>query len=120
MKIDKKNISNTDTLSVCLPHAPNTTIIDTPPPDRLSDDCPIPYNYPDEFILNMKVVRNGSTNTDTPSICLSDVHDTSGMVPSPSGPSIDTHPEPVVHSRMNSRSEQCALHCVRAPLTLHL
>src|ERR1041385_811702 len=68
----------------------------------------------------MKVVRNGSTNTDTPSICLSDVHDSSGMVPSPSGPSIDTHPESVVHPRMNSRSEQYTLHCVRTPLTLHL
>src|SRR4051812_43452768 len=29
------------------------------------------------------------------------------------------HPEPVVHPRMNSRSEQRASHCARTPLTLH-
>src|ERR1041385_4347021 len=38
--------------------------------------------------------------------------------PSPSGPSVDNHPEPVVHPRMNSRSEQYTLHFVRPPLTL--
>src|ERR1041385_7989805 len=30
------------------------------------------------------------------------------------------HPELVFHPRMNSRSEQRALHCVRTPLTLHM
>src|SRR3954470_8627543 len=37
----------------------------------------------------------------------------------PSGPSVDNHPEPVFHPRMNSRFEQRAVHCVRTPLTLH-
>src|ERR1041385_7254278 len=32
----------------------------------------------------------------------------------------DNHPELVVHPRMNSRSEQRALHCVRTALTFHL
>src|SRR4051812_43918742 len=37
----------------------------------------------------------------------------------PSGSSGDNHSELAVHPRMNFRSEQCALHCVRSPLTLH-
>ena len=90
-----------------------------PPPVALTDNCPIPHNYSDEFILNMKVVQNGSTNTDTLSICLSDVHDTSGMEPSPSGCTSGNHPELAVHPRMNSHSEHSTLYCVRAPLTLH-
>src|SRR3954469_23542085 len=68
----------------------------------------------------MKVVRNASTITVTLSTCLSDIHDTIDMEPSPSGPFVDNHPEPVFHPRMNSRSEQYTLHCVRTPLTLHL
>src|SRR4051812_20716579 len=67
----------------------------------------------------MKVARNGSTNTDTISTCLSDVSNTADMEPSPPDHLSDNHPELVVHPRMNSRSEQRALHCVRAPLTLH-
>ena len=83
--------------------------------------CPALSKYPDEFILNTKVVRNVSTSTVTPSTRLSDVDDTYGMVPSPlrtSCPVITL--EPVFHPRMNSRSEQNTLHCVRAPLTLSL
>ena len=68
----------------------------------------------------MKVVQNGPTITDTLSICLSDVHVTSGMVPSPSGCTADNYPEPVFHPRMNSRSEANTLYCVRTPLTLHM
>src|ERR1041385_3794292 len=93
---------------------------DRPPPDRLSDDCPILINYPDEFILNTKFVQNVSTNTDTPFTCFSDVHDTSDMLPSPPDTLSDNHPELAVHPRMNSHSDHNTLHCVRTPLTLHL
>src|SRR3954447_12035592 len=41
------------------------------------------------------------------------------MEPSPPDHLSGNHPEPVVHPRMNSRSEQRALHCVRTPLTFH-
>src|SRR4051812_17135921 len=36
MKIYQKNITNTNTLSVCLPHPPNASNIDTPLPGCLS------------------------------------------------------------------------------------
>src|ERR1041385_7144588 len=42
------------------------------------------------------------------------------MEPSPSGRSVDNHPDLVVHPRMNYRSEQYPMHCVRTPLTLRL
>src|SRR3954470_13214947 len=63
-------------------HPPLTyQILNRPPPDRLSDNCPVLLRYPDEFILNTKVVLNSSTNPDTHPTCVSDVHDTSGMIP---------------------------------------
>src|SRR3954470_3934094 len=82
--------------------------------------CPVLLKYPDEFISNTKVVRNGSTNPDTPTTRVSDVHDTSGMIFPPPATLSGNHPEPVVHLRMNFRSEQRASHCVRIPLTIHL
>src|SRR3954470_619127 len=81
--------------------------------------CPVLLKYPDEFISNTKVVRNSSTNPDTPTTRVSDVHDTSGMILPPPATLSGNHPEPVVHPRMDSRSEQRALHCVRIPFTLH-
>ena len=57
--------------------------------------CPVLLKYPDEFILNMKVAQNGSTNTNTLSICLSDVHDTANMEPSPPDHLSGNCPEPV-------------------------
>src|SRR3954463_4315148 len=81
--------------------------------------CPVLLKYPDEFILNAKVVQDSSTNPDTPSICVSDVHDTSGMTPPPDTLS-GNHPEPVFHPRMNSCFELIASYYVRAPFTIHL
>src|ERR1041385_7090160 len=121
MKIDQKNITNTDTLSVCLPHPLTHRSSTFPPPGCRSIIPGTDKKYPDEFIPNMKVVRNGSTNKDTPPLSLSDVHDTSSMIPSPPPVALSgNHPELAVHPRMNSRSEQRASHCVRTPLTLHL
>src|SRR3954462_14716809 len=69
--------------------------------------CLVLLKYPDEFISNTKVVRNGSTNPDTPPTRVSDVHDTSGMIPPPPTDTLsDNHSEPVLHPRMNSRSVQ--------------
>src|SRR4051812_49664143 len=83
--------------------------------------CPILLKYPDEFISNTKVVRNRSTNPDTPPTRVSDVHDSFGMIsPPPPDTLSDNHPEPVFHPRMNSRSEQRASYCVRTPFTIHL
>src|SRR3954466_1462213 len=120
MKSDHKNITNTNTLSICL--SPPLTYRTSTFPLRavcryfLGAD----KNLPDEFVLNMKVARNESTITDTISTCLSDVSNTAKMEPSPPDHLSGNHPEPVVHPRMNSRFEQRALHCVRAPLTLHM
>src|ERR1041385_4573971 len=82
--------------------------------------CPVLLKYLDEFISNTKVFRNRSTSTDTPPIHLSDVHDTSGMIPPPPDTLSGNHPELAVHPRMNSRPEHNTLHCVRTPLTFHL
>src|SRR3954466_5168630 len=46
--------------------------------------CPVLLKYPDEFILNTKVVRNRSTTPDTQPTRVSDVHDTSGLILPPS------------------------------------
>src|ERR1041384_1369117 len=81
---------------------------------------PVLLKYPDEFISNTKVVRNRSTNPDTPPTRVSDVHDTSGMTPLPPDTLSVNHPDSVVHPRMNSRSEQYTLYRIRAPSTLCL
>src|SRR4051812_2491501 len=82
--------------------------------------CPVLLKYPDEFILNTKVVRYRSTNPDIPSTRVSDVHDTSGMTPPPPGTPSGNHPEPVLHPQMNSHSVHRVSYNVRAPLTFHL
>src|SRR3954468_24160386 len=50
------------------------------PPDRLSDDCPILLQHPDQLISNTKVIRNSSTNPDTQPTQVPDVHDTPGLI----------------------------------------
>src|SRR3954463_10705045 len=74
IKIDQKNITNTNTLSVCLPHPPNASNIDTPLPGCLSVISVCLLKYQGEIISNTKVVRNGLTNPDTPTTRVSDVH----------------------------------------------
>src|SRR3954469_21840182 len=83
-------------------------------------NCPVLLKYPDEIILNTKVVRNRSTNPDTPPTRVSDVHDTPGLIFPPPDTLSGNHPEPVVHPRMNSRSEQRASYYVRASIAFHL
>src|SRR4051812_20357788 len=84
-KVAQKRPTNTDTIPIPPPHPSNISNIE-PPPLRTAGPmiCPVLLQYPDEFILNTKVVRNTSTNPDTPPTRVSDVHDTTGMIP-PSG-----------------------------------
>src|SRR3954470_22811824 len=82
--------------------------------------CPVLLKFPDEFISNMEVVRNRSTNPDTPPTRVSDVHDTSGMIPPPPDTLSGSHPDPVLHPRMNFRFEQRASYYVRASIAFHL
>ena len=70
--------------------------------------CPVLLKYPDEFVPNTIVIQNSSTNTDTPPVRLSDVHDTSGMNLPPPDTLASNHPEPVFHPRMLFRSELIA------------
>src|SRR3954467_10127989 len=70
--------------------------------------CPVLLKYPDEFIPNMKVVRNTSTNLDTPPTRVSDVHDTPSLIFPPPDTLSGNHPELAIHLRMNFRSEQRA------------
>src|SRR3954469_8746170 len=81
---------------------------------------PVLLKYPDEFIPNTKVVRNRSTTPDTSPTRVSDVHDTSGMIPPPTDTLSGNRPEPVLHPHMNSRSVQRASFDVKALLTLYL
>src|SRR3954464_6501024 len=81
--------------------------------------CPVQLKYPDEFIPNMNVVRNRSTNPDTPPTRVSDVHDTPGLIFPPPDTLSGNHSEPVLHPRMNSRSVQRVSVNVRASITIH-
>ena len=84
-KVAQNGSMITDTIPIPPPHPSNIPIIEPPP---LRTVCrmirPVLLKYPDEFISNTKVVRNRSTKPDTPPTRVSDVHDTSGMIP-PSG-----------------------------------
>src|SRR3954463_8433486 len=42
IKVDQKNITNTDTLSVCLPHPPGASNIDIPPSGLSAGNFPVP------------------------------------------------------------------------------
>ena len=55
----------------------------------------------------MKLDQKNTTNTNTLSTYLSDVHDTADMEPSPPDALSDNSPEPVNHPQMISRSELC-------------
>ena len=120
MKIYQKNTTITNTPSFHLPHPSSIPNVEPPPFWNVClMICPVLLKYPNEFILNTKIVRNSSTNPDTPPIRLSDVHCTFGMTPPPDTLS-GNHPEPVFHPRMNSRSEHCASYCVIASITFHM
>src|ERR1044072_4650396 len=70
-----------------------------PPLDRQSDDSPVLSKCPDEFIPNTNVSQNRSTSADTPPLCLSGTHDTSGLIlPSLWTPCPVITPEPVIHT----------------------
>src|SRR4051812_48958495 len=83
-------------------------------------NCPVLLKYLDEFIANVKVVRNTSTNPDTQPTRVSDVHDTPGLIFPPPDTLSGNHPEPIVHPRMNSRSEQHASYYVGASIAFHM
>src|SRR4051812_43307588 len=83
-------------------------------------NCPVLLQYPDQFISNTKVVRNRSTNPDTQPTRVSDVHDTPGLIFPPPDTLSGNHPEPVIHPRMNFRSELVASYYVRVTFTIHL
>src|SRR3954468_11260715 len=85
IKVAHNRPTITDTIPKPPPHPSNIPNIEPPLWTVCPMNCPVLLKYPDEFISNTKVVRNSSTNPDTPPLSLSDVHDTSGMIPSPSG-----------------------------------
>src|SRR3954471_8420445 len=82
--------------------------------------CPVLLKYPDEFISNTKVVRNRSTNPDTTTTRVSDVHDTLGLIFPPPYTLSGNHPGLAVHPRMNCRSEQRASYYVRVSIAFRL
>src|ERR1043165_4623032 len=92
-------------VSVGLPPPSNIPDIEPSPLRTVSPmNCPVLLQYPDQFILNTKVVRNRSTTPDTSPTRVSDVPNTFGIIPPPDTLS-GNHPEPVIHPRMNSSSE---------------
>src|SRR3954465_2513405 len=114
MKIAQKNSTNPNTVSVGLPHPPNIPNIEPPPLRTASPmNCPVLLQYPDQFISNTKVVRNRSTTPDTQPTRVPDVHDTPGLIFPPPDTLSGNHPEPVIHPRMDFRSELVASYYVR-------
>src|SRR3954470_1550875 len=104
-----------NTLSVRLPHPPNIPNIEPSPLRTVCPMiCPVQLKYPDEFILNTKVVQNSSTDLDTPPIRLSDVHDTPTCYLPPPETLSGNYPELTVHPRLNSHFEQRASYYIRA------
>src|SRR3954467_13657167 len=93
-------------------HTPLTYRTRAFPPLRVV--CPIitrsRKNFPDEFVLNMKVVQNESTSTDTISTCLLVVSNTADMEPSPPDHRFGNQPVLTNHHRINSRSEPNTLY----------
>src|SRR3954468_19929035 len=86
IKVAQNSSTIANTLLILPPHPSNLPNIEPPLLRTVCPMiCPVLLKYPDEFISNTKVVRNSSTNPDTPPLSLSDVHDTAGMIPSPSG-----------------------------------
>src|SRR3954471_18687526 len=66
MKVDHKNTTNNNTLSVRLTHTPNAPNIDTPPPPvRLAIISGTDNGCPDRKMLYIKVTQNGSAITNT-------------------------------------------------------
>ena len=88
MKVDQKNTTNNNTLSVRLTHPPNAPNIDTPPPVRLAIITGIDESCPDRKTLYTKVTQNESTNTDTIPIRSPHPSNTTNIEPSPSGPTV--------------------------------
>src|SRR3954466_7685004 len=81
-KVAQKGSPNTNTIPIPSPHPSNIPNVEPSPLQTVCPMiCPVLLKYPDEFISNRKVVRNSSTNPDTPPTRVSDVHDTSGMTP---------------------------------------
>ena len=86
MKVDQNNTTSTDTLPIPPPHPSNIPNEEHfPSGSSVCQMIGAGRTLPDEIVLNMKVVQNGSTNTDTLSTCLSDASNTADMEPSPSG-----------------------------------
>src|SRR3954470_11003406 len=87
MKVYQKNITNTNTLSVCLPHPPLTHRTSTSPLSvRLAINSGTDENCPDRKTLNTKVTQNESTNTDTIPIRSPHPSNTTNIEPSPPPP----------------------------------
>ena len=67
MKVAQKNSTNTNTLSVGLPHPSNRPNIEPSPLQTVSPMIPpVLLECPDEFIPNTNVSQNRSISTDTP------------------------------------------------------
>src|SRR3954471_13323079 len=86
MKIDQKNNINTNTLSVCLPHPPNASNIDTPLPGCLPVISGTDKNCPDQNTLYMKVAQNRSPITNTITIHSPHPSNIPNVEPSPPPP----------------------------------
>src|SRR3954467_11203602 len=81
-KVAQNGSTDTNTISIPSPHPSNIPNIEPSPLRTVCPmNCPVMLKYPDEFILNMKFVRDSSAIPDTPSIQFLVVHETSGMIP---------------------------------------
>src|SRR4051812_20931733 len=65
MKVDQKNTTNNNTLSVRLTHPPNAPNIDTPPPVRLAIIPGTDVSCPERKTFYTKIAQKKPTNTNT-------------------------------------------------------
>jgi hypothetical protein len=75
---------------------------------------PVLLKCPDEFIPNTNISQNRSASADTPPLCLSGTHDTSGLIPPLRTPC------PVITGEVAISAELIASFYVRSLIAFHL
>src|SRR4051812_14662422 len=105
MKIDQKNITNMNTLSICLPPPSNLPIINIPPFGPSVDNSPVPVKK--TYRMNLFRTRKlfgveQLTRIHHPHMCRMSTTPPAWYLPPPPPDHLSgNHPEPAVHPRMN-------------------
>src|SRR3954469_17988101 len=80
IKVSQNRPTITDMIPIPAPHPSTYRTSNLPLRIVCPMICLVLLQYPDEFISNTNVVRNRSTNPDTTTTRVSDVHDTLSLI----------------------------------------